>query len=442
MNVLRLLPATLVAFGLTLLAASAMARQVSLDVGLDTPMLLEDEPRTAYMRVALKGFDLADKERPPINLAIVLDRSGSMQGEKLAEAKKAAILALEFLGPDDIISVVTYDHNVDVLVPATKVADPEDTASRIRRIDAGGNTALFAGVSKGAAELRKFLDAKLVNRVILLSDGLANVGPSTPMDLGILGAGLAKEGIAVTTIGLGLDYNETLMTRLAEQSDGNHFFAEAASDLKRVYRTELGELTSVIAQAVDVEIDFPEGVKPLRVLGRDAAVGERSVTGHLNQLYARQTKYFLIEVALPAGEKGESLEVCDVSVAYDNLITHSRDRLTSQVSSRYTDAPAQVEAARNSRVSGSVVRQLATLKNQEAMKLRDAGMIEQAKDLLVENARYLRENAKRYDNRHLEQDADHNEEDASKLDEKSWKKQRKLMKSDQIERLRSLGYLE
>jgi Ca-activated chloride channel family protein len=442
MIVNRLFRAALLALALISLAPTAMARQVSLTASLDTPVLLGDGAQTAYMRVALKGFELADKERPPINLAIVLDRSGSMQGDKIVEAKRAAILALDFLTPDDILSIVTYDSGVNVLVPATKVTDPEYIANKIRSISVGGNTALFAGVSKGAAELRKFLDPKRVNRVILLSDGLANVGPSTPEDLGTLGAGLSKEGIAVTTIGLGLGYNETLMTRLAEQSDGNHFFAEAASDLNRVYLTELGELTSVIAQAVDVTIHFPEGVKPLRVLGRDAVVGAHSVTGHLNQLYARQTKYFLIEVSLPAGEIGKSFEVGKVAVTYDNLVTHVRDRLESQVLARHAAKLEEVEAARDKKVSGSVVRQQATLKNKEAMRLRDVGKIDEAKGLLMENAQFLKSSADRFNNPHLAEEAMRNEDDASNLDEDSWGKKRKEMESNQLNSLRALGYVE
>jgi len=438
---IRLLPALLATLVVAGPAGSTFAKQVSLDVGLDTPVVLEDA-RSAYLRVALKGFELKDRDRPPINLAIVLDRSGSMQGEKLREAKKAAIMALEHLGPKDIVSVVTYESNVDVLVPATRMTEPESIAELIRGVQPGGSTALFGGVSKGAAEVRKFLESERVNRIILLSDGLANVGPSTPLDLGTLGAGLSKEGIAVTTIGLGLDYNETLMTRLAAQSDGNHFFAETAADLDRVYRTELGEMTSVIAQGVDVKIAFPEGVRPLRTLGRDALLRDRSVIGRLNQLYARQTKYFLVELELPAGKAGKSIGVCDVTVTYENLVTRSRDELTNHLSARFTDDPGEVEASRDARVTGSVVRQRGALQNQEAMRLRDEGKIEESRALLMRNAAYLYENAKRYGNRHLEQDARQNEEDAANLDEDDWKKQRKSMESKQIEALRSLGYLE
>src|SRR5690606_9640008 len=109
---------------------------------------------------------------------------------------------------------------VEVLVPATKVSDRATIDRGIQRLRAGGMTALFAGVVKGATEVRKFLSRDRVNRVILLSDGAANVGPASAGELGRLGTTLRKEGIAVTTVGLGLGYNEDLMVQLAQGSGG------------------------------------------------------------------------------------------------------------------------------------------------------------------------------------------------------------------------------
>ena len=143
---------------------------VDLDVRLAAPYALAGSSQTAYLRVGLTGVDRGGANRAPVNVAIVLDRSGSMAGDKIEEAKRGAIAALNRLGPDDIVSVVTYNNTVDVLVPSTKLTDREAIYSRIRSIQTGGNTALFAGVSKGAAELRKFLDANRVNTLILLSD--------------------------------------------------------------------------------------------------------------------------------------------------------------------------------------------------------------------------------------------------------------------------------
>src|SRR6056297_1615193 len=190
----------------TMLSAAAtrssllLAQQVKLDVKLVNPTMAADKQETNYVRIALTGFELASEaERPPVNVALVLDHSGSMSGKKLRRAKEAAAAAIDRLRDDDIVSVVMYDSNVTVLVPATKATDRQSIKAAIDSVTAGSSTALFAGVSKGGAEVRKFLDKDQVNRVILLSDGLANVGPDSPQELEGLGRSLMKEGISVST---------------------------------------------------------------------------------------------------------------------------------------------------------------------------------------------------------------------------------------------------
>ena len=147
---------------------TAHAEQIKLSAALAKPTMLAGEKALNYLKVKLTGFDLPKAAmRPPVNIAIVLDRSGSMKGEKIQHAKRAALAAVDRLRDDDIVSVVTYDTNVRVLVPATRASDRDSIRQAIESIQADGNTALFAGVSKGAAEVRKFLDDKHVNRIIV-----------------------------------------------------------------------------------------------------------------------------------------------------------------------------------------------------------------------------------------------------------------------------------
>jgi Ca-activated chloride channel family protein len=245
-------------------AMGSVPTQATLDVAVSHPYLSADKTQTAYLRVALTGFGLVPERwnRSPVNVAIVIDKSGSMSGEKIEKAKDAAIMAVRRLSSNDIVSVVTYDSTVNVVVPATRVSDKHNIVRMIQRIRAGGTTALFGGVSKGAREVRKFIGPERVNRIILLSDGLANVGPSSPAELGSLGASLAKEGISVTTIGLGLHYNEDLMTMLAYKSDGNHYFAEHAAELAEIFDSEFGQVLSVVAQDIDIKIQCATAFDP------------------------------------------------------------------------------------------------------------------------------------------------------------------------------------
>lgn len=409
------------------------AAQVRLEVSLDTPTMLADKKQAAFVKIGLTGFKLEGiDKRAPVNVAIVLDKSGSMEGEKIAKAKDAAIAAIGRLGPGDIVSVVAYDSTVKVIVPATKLNDKEWVIQQVRRIEAAGSTALFAGVSKGAEELRKFLDKNRVNRVILLSDGLANVGPQSPSELGALGASLMKEGISVSTMGLGLDYNEDLMTKLARNSSGNHVFIEQANNLVKVFNDEFNDVLSVVAQEVAIEIRLANGVRPVRVLNLDAEINGQQVIVQMNQLYSEQEKYVMLEVEVPATQAGKARQVADVHVSYSNLQTKTTDRLTSAVSANFAESLAEVEAKRNPQVCAAAVLQIGNAQNKLATALRDQGDIDGARRLLLENGRYLGENAAKYKDRILQMRGADNVGQAKNLDGPAWAKSRKAMREQQL----------
>ena len=319
------------------------ANSVGLDVEMSTPTVLTGARQKAYLRIALTGHRPHRHRRAPVNVAIVLDQSGSMVGRKIEEAKRAAIMAIGQLREDDVVSVVTYQSTVDVLVPATKLYNRQAIQNAVRGIRSGGKTALFAGVSKGARELRKYLNKNRVNTLLLLSDGLANVGPSSPGELAQFGSSLAREGITVTTIGLGLQYNEDLMTRLAMASDGNHFFVEDESDLEAAFATEFGDALSTVAQGVNIHIHCAGGVRPIRIVGREAQISGQDVHASMSQLYRDQTRYVLLEVEVPAGRPGRVQRVADVTVGYHDLLTGSQVKLQGDASVTFADSQVAVD---------------------------------------------------------------------------------------------------
>jgi len=421
---------------LTLFLGNAMpvitqADQIRLNAALSTPVMLANKKQSVYLRVGLTGIRLETEQVAPINVALVIDKSGSMQGEKIRRAKDAAQMAVDRLRKNDIIALVTYNHHAETLLPATLVQNKEMIKTAINKLTAGGSTALFDGVEKGAKEIRQFFDRKRVNRIILVSDGLANVGPSTPEDLGVLGALLGKENIVVTTMGLGLGYNEDLMTRLAEKSDGNHAFIENATDLARFFAHEFSDLFSVVSQEVNVTIIGVEGVQPLRVLGRNAEIHDQQVLVKLNQLYSNQEKYVLVELEVPPTKVNQERMIAGVAVIYRNIETDVMERLSSMVSATFTDSPQLVEEKTNATVMTAAIEQLAVEKNKLAVKLRDEGKIKEARKVLLDNANQLAEEAAKYESNSLERLKDINLDDAKNLDEQSWKKQRKMMRREQ-----------
>ena len=201
--------AVLAALGLACTSPPALAGEPPFEItaAAERGVLEAGATQRIHLRISITGVrGKSDTQRAPMNVALVIDRSGSMQGARIDGARKAALAAIDRLSPHDIVSVVSYDDKVEVHVPATRASNKAAIKEKIAAITPRGSTAIWAGMQAGADEVRKFYAKDSVNRIILLSDGLANVGPSTPADFIRLGKQLASEGITVSTVGLGLGY--------------------------------------------------------------------------------------------------------------------------------------------------------------------------------------------------------------------------------------------
>ena len=375
--------------------AEGTAPKIRLSADLAHPRILAGKKMTTYLKVGLTGFDLeAAARRAPVNVAIVIDKSGSMAGDKIKHAKDAAKHALDRLGPGDVVSVIAFSDKVEIIAPASSLSEREAVKAAIDRITANGSTALFAGVSKGSEELRKNKQANQVNRIVLLSDGIANVGPSSPQDLGRLGTALSKEGITVTTLGLGLDYNEDLMTQLALHSDGNHAFIKDSAELADIFQREFGDILSVVAQRINVKIHCADGIRPVRVLGREADIRGQDVSLAMNQIYAKQEKYIMLEVEIPEGAADTDAPVAEVQLAYTNAISKADETVVSKsVARRVADASLVAEST-NKAVLVDVAKLIGTEKEALAVKLNDEGKHEEAMKAYTAAAAWCTDQAK------------------------------------------------
>ncbi|WP_211316827.1 vWA domain-containing protein [Arenicella xantha] len=411
-------------------------QKVRVESGLATPVMEAGRMQNAYIRVSLTGYEMPDlAARAPLNVALVLDQSSSMSGDKIQRAKEAAILAVSKLSSNDVVSIITYDSTVNVLVPATRVTDKDRFYTAIESIRAAGSTALFAGTSKGAFEVRKYLDRERVNRVVLLSDGMANIGPDSPSALGQLGKSLAKEGMSVSTIGLGLGYNEDLMTQLANYSDGNHEFVENSADLARVFDKEFGDAMSVVAQNVQIEIICEDGVQPIRIVGRDGSIiGNRVVTS-MNQLYSAQQNYVVLEVAVPASKAGQQRQVASVKVTYDNMANQQSETANNSIAATFTRSTQEVKQAIDKVAYESAIEQVANEQAAQAVELRDKGDIIGAQAALKSNAAFLDDAAGLIESPKLEQQSLESLEEVQVVGQQgSWNKNRKLLKEKNYKR--------
>ncbi len=301
----------------------ATEETVRLKTAVDRPLIHESGGESkVVIKIEVEGCDQPQKTRTPLNLAIVLDRSGSMSGGKLEQAKQAAAMLVDQLDKEDILSLVVYESEVEVVRHAAPVRDGHREIKRlIERIETGGSTALYGGVEEGSRQLREFLGKEKVNRVILLSDGIANVGPCDNREIASLGTRIARDGMSVTTIGLGSDYNETLMTALAEASDANYYYVADVEKLPEVFEKELGELKSIVARELVIIIDCPEGVRPLRFLGRPEELKSEKETITFSTLSSGQARELYLECLVSNSALGKINEIATVSMRYADTMS-------------------------------------------------------------------------------------------------------------------------
>ena len=369
---------TIFAFGLvTGLSASLFAGEtLRLKLEPDRGFLLSGSPQEVVVKIDLTAAGHKKMlKRTPLNLAVVLDRSGSMTGAKIEKARQAAMGLVDQLAPGDLFSLIAYSDHAEVLVPAQELEDKEAVKSRISHIRPGGSTALYAGVELGATEIQRHLSSRRINRVILLSDGLANVGPSAPRDLRQLGHALSERGISVTTIGVGDDYNEDLMAGLAEASDANYYYVKDTERLPEIFARELGELVTVAAREVRIEITCPKGVKPIGLIGRPEVFTGQKASVQLSQLALAQNRYLFLRCLVNEPEP----ELAVVTVRYtDELNGGTEQSLSERARVRFT---ADQTVAANSERAEIVAQKellLTAVTKDAALAEADAGRYQQA----------------------------------------------------------------
>ncbi len=198
------------------------------------------------------------KNRRPLNLVLVIDKSGSMSGERIAKVKQSLQMLIERLNPTDHVSIVAYDNEAHVVLDFCHNADIGKISKAIDRIEAGGSTNLHHGLMLGYEQATAKLDQQRSNRVILLTDGRANVGVSDPDKIARDSKRFNDQGIELSTIGLGNDFNRELLRDLADAGRGAVHFVDDPDGMRKIFVDEFDSLLSNAAQNIRVELDFGE----------------------------------------------------------------------------------------------------------------------------------------------------------------------------------------
>jgi Ca-activated chloride channel family protein len=361
--------------------------------------LLQGAGGEIYMAVDLKVNDKQGDKRAPVNMAIVIDHSGSMAGDKIAQARQAARGIVERLDAGDRVALIQYDDTAQVLV-ASIAMDGEGKQKMLRAIDGvedAGGTNLNDGMMLGIDEARKSTGDQRINRVVLLSDGQANVGVVDPQAIAKNAANAADQGIRVTTIGLGLDYNEDLMELVAESGRGNYYYVKDGGGLEKVFAGELHSMQSTVATAAELRLSPAcTGVDIEEVYGYQFRRDGHDVIVPLTDLFGGESRKVLIKLRAPAGTIGQK-GLARATLGFDDAAGGGRKTAALNLGVEVSGDAQAVRESADKEVLAQVAQVEAARQMRLAAEAYDKGDREGAMRIIGDAKKHTAEKAKEYD---------------------------------------------
>ncbi len=275
-----------------------------------------------FATLEVTAVDVPGSSRAPVNLAVVIDRSGSMSGAKIENARRAASRLVDLLDEHDRLSVVHY--GTDVSAMGGVFATPENKLKLKRYIanivDEGG-TNIGDGLAVGARHIERAMTDFRVNRLLLLSDGQPTVGITTAQGLAAVVRRIRDQGVSVTSLGVGSDFNEDLMQRLADVGGGSYGFISDAAAMTALFQKDLEQAGTMVARAAALTFTLPPGVRFVEVYGRPVSQVGNTVSITLPDFSARQVEKLVVHLTASPSVRSGSVDIAGFQLAYTDLLT-------------------------------------------------------------------------------------------------------------------------
>ncbi|MEM9538006.1 MAG: VWA domain-containing protein [Cyanobacteria bacterium P01_E01_bin.42] len=356
---------------------------------LSQSLIPRDRQTQLYCAIDFQSSDSPENKpsRRPLNLSIVLDRSGSMGGTSLRNAIKAAKKLLDYLTEDDYLSVVIYDDRVDTIVEHQKVRNKAEIQQKIARIRAGGLTDLSGGWLQGCDWVKSQFSGEYLNRVLLLTDGQANRGITQPDVLTNTARAKAEEGIITTTLGFGNYFNEDLLIGMADAAGGNYYYIQSPEDAEDVFRIEIESLVSVAAQNLTVTLQPQNSVAITEILSNyRTQTQDETLQIFLGDVYGVEKKSLAIALDIPPQSELGPQNLLEVSYEYQTIVDEQIKTISQKMVVQ--GAIAEEEDASQAPANMTVLEQIGQLRiakvKDEAVSLADGGKYDRASEKLRE----------------------------------------------------------
>jgi Ca-activated chloride channel family protein len=350
---------------------------------VDNPFFVTDR-KELYLYVDLKAQKaVKTTERTPLNLSLVLDRSGSMDGDKIKYAREACKFVVDNLESTDNLSIVIYDDQVELLSPSAPVKDKVALKKLIDAVYDRGSTNLSGGMLEGFAQVKQTHQKNFVNRVLLLSDGLANQGITDENVLQQLARQKSTEdNMTLSTFGVGADFNELLMTNLAEFGSGNYYFIDSPDKIPSIFAQELQGLLSVVAQNTTLKIKFPaRHLAVSNMFGYQGQVKGDELVFDLKDVFSEEQKTVLIKFSVKEPIVEEAL--FESTLSYDDAVTFERISETQKTKLTVTSDKALFDRSFDKDVLQNIVLFENNNRLEHAMVDVDHGDYEKAKKTIL-----------------------------------------------------------
>ena len=357
------------------------------------PALAQNQTGTIDLLFDFNADNVQNRQqRPPLNLSIVIDRSGSMAGQPLKNAIKAALLCIERLTVADILSIVVYDDNVDTLFSPQHVLNKDIVRTVIKQIQAGGCTNLSGGWLRGCEHVQANLNNSMIHRVLLLTDGQANVGITDIKVLVKTAQQKVIESVATTTLGFGSHFNEDLLINMATAGGGNFYFIQSPDDMAEVFRIELDSLGNLVAQDLTVTLRPNHPVSVSAVLNNyPQHFTDQGVEVKLGDVYENEGKNLVVTLTLPPYAQLGTVPILQMNYRYQAIVAEVIQPHTEDLTVTLPIVTAQETQALKPNLA--VIEQASRLRvaqvKDEAIQLADSGDFQTASQKLRDMITYL-----------------------------------------------------